>query len=415
LFRLSSKPWDNNRLPDKSQNHLIEGMGANIKKLPQPRRTEGFMRLNFPYAMAALAVAVYTPADAQTRAPIRLNQIQVIGSHNSYHAGLPPSAAALLRKTDPKTADHLDYRHPALDAQLDRGIRQLEIDVFADSKGGRYANPAGLRMISEAGLPADPPFDPEGLFKKPGFKVMHVQDIDFRSNCQPFTGCLGVILAWSNAHPGHLPIFILIETKEGKPERDFQVVPEAFTPAVFDALDQEIRSVIPRAKMITPDEVRGKHATLEEGVLAGGWPSLESARGKFVFLLDQRKASPVYRRRHSSLKGRVIFTNAEPGSPDAAFVEVNDPLKDPALIPDLVRKGYLVRTRTDADLEQARAGDLKQRDAALASGAQILSTDFPFEERASWTAYAVIFPEGTIARCNPVAKPLDCDAQRLEK
>ena len=106
------------------------------------------MRLNFAYAMAALAVAVSTPAVAQTRAPIRLNQIQVIGSHNSYHAGLPPSAAALLRKSDPKAADHLDYQHPALDVQLNRGIRQLEIDVFADAKGGRYANPAGLRMIS---------------------------------------------------------------------------------------------------------------------------------------------------------------------------------------------------------------------------------------------------------------------------
>ncbi len=373
------------------------------------------MRINFACAIATLAVVACTPAVAQTRTPIRLNQIQVIGSHNSYHAGLPPSAAALLRKSDPKTADHLDYSHPTLDVQLDRGIRQLEIDVFADSEGGRYANPAGLRMISEAGLPADPPFDPEGLFNKPGFKVIHVQDIDFRSNCQPFTGCLGVILAWSNAHPGHLPIFILIETKEGKPEREFQVVPEPFTPAVFDALDQEIRSVIPRAKMIIPDDVRGKHATLEEAVMADGWPSLESARGRFIFLLDQRKASPVYGQNHPSLKGRVIFTNAEPGSPDAAFVEINDPLKDPTLIPGLVRKGYLVRTRTDADLEQARAGDVKQRDAALASGAQILSTDFPFEERASWTGYAVSFPEGTIARCNPVAKPSDCNALRLEK
>ncbi len=110
----------------------------------------------------------------------------------------------------------------------------------------------------------------------------------------------------------------------------------------------------------------------------------------------------------------MIFTNAEPGSPDAAFIEVNDPLKDPALIPGLVRKGYLVRTRTDADLEQARAGDVKQRDAALASGAQILSTDFPFEERASWTGYSVSFAEGTVALCNHVAKPSG-NAQRLEK
>jgi len=171
--------------------------------------------------------------------------------------------------------------------------------------------------------------------------------------------------------------------------------------------------VIPRSKMITPDDVRGKHATLEEAILTAGWPTLESARGKFVFLLDQRKAGPAYLEGHPSLKGRVIFTNAEAGSPDAAFVEVNEPLKDPALIPSLVRKGYLVRTRTDAELAEARAGDVTTRDAALASGAQILSTDFPFEERATWTGYAVSFPEGGIARCNPAAKPSNCSAERL--
>jgi hypothetical protein len=66
-----------------------------------------------------------------------------------------------------------------------------------------------------------------------------------------------------------------------------------------------------------------------------------------------------------------------------------------------VRKGYLVRTRTDADLVQARSGDVTQRDAALASGAQLLSTDFPFNERARWTGYSVRFPEGGIARCDP--------------
>jgi hypothetical protein len=330
-----------------------------------------------------------------------LNEIQVIGSHNSYHIGLAPNETAWLTKLNPKSAAGLDYQHPSLDVQFDNGVRQVEIDVYADVKGGRYAHPANLKMVADAGLPADPPFDPNGLFLKPGFKVMHAQDIDYRSNCQPFTGCLAVILNWSKKHPGHLPIFVLIETKVGK-GRDWQVETEAFTPAVFDDLDKEIRSVIPANKMIVPDDVRGKHTTLEEAVLAGGWPSLESARGKIVFLLDQRKAGPDYVAGHPSLKGRVIFTNAEPGSPDAAFTEQNDPLKDPALIPGLVKKGYLVRTRTDADTVQARSGDTKMRDAAMASGAQILSSDYYFNEKAKWTDYSVSFPKGVIARCNPV-------------
>jgi len=344
-------------------------------------------------------------------AQLRLNQIQVIGSHNSYHAGLAPSETAWLTKLNQKSADSLDYRHPGLDVQFSMGVRQVEIDIYADVKGGRYAHPANLKLISEMGLPADPPFDPKGLFLKPGFKVMHAQDIDYRSNCQPFTGCLAVILNWSKAHPGHLPLFILIETKVGG-GRSFQQTTEAFTPAVFDDLDKEIRSVIPADKMIVPDEIRGKRATLEEAVLKDGWPTLDSARGKVIFLLDQRKAQADYVAGHPSLKGRIIFTNAEPGSPDAAFVEQNDPLKDPALIPGLVKKGYLVRTRTDADTVQGRSGDTKMRDAALASGAQILSSDYYFNEKASWTGFSVNFPNGEVARCNPVTGPPNCAAIR---
>jgi hypothetical protein len=333
---------------------------------------------------------------------VRLNQIQVIGSHNSYHIGLAPSETAWLQKVNEKSAAGLDYQHPSLDVQFNMGVRQVEIDVYADVKGGRYAHPANLKMIADAGLPADPPFDPNGLFLKPGFKVMHAQDIDYRSNCQPFTGCLAVILKWSNEHPGHVPIFVLIETKDARGRPDFQVEPEKFTPAVFDDLDKEIRSVIPKSKMIVPDDVRGKHATLEEAVLAGAWPTLMSSRGKIVFLLDQRRAEQDYAAGHPSLKGRVIFTNAEPGSPDAAFSEVNDPLKDPDLIPSLVKKGYLIRTRTDADTVQARSGDTKMRDAAIASGAQILSSDYYFEEHAKWTGFSVGLPNHQIARCNPL-------------
>jgi hypothetical protein len=347
---------------------------------------------------------------AAAHAQVRLNQIQVIGSHNSYHIGLAPSETKWLQSLSQKSADSLDYQHPGLDVQFSAGVRQVEIDIYADAAGGRYAHPANLKMIADAGLPADPPFDPQGLFLKPGFKVMHAQDIDYRSNCQPFTGCLAVILNWSKAHPGHLPLFILIETKVGK-GRPFQVEPEPFTTAVFDALDKEIRSVIPANKMIVPDQVRGKHETLEEAVLSDGWPTLESTHGKIIFLLDQRKAGPDYVAGHPSLRGRVIFTNAEPGTPDAAFVEQNDPLKDPDLIPGMVKKGYLVRTRTDADTVQARSGETKMRDAAMASGAQMLSSDYYFTEKSRWTGFSVNFPNGEIARCNPLFP--SCTSLRL--
>jgi hypothetical protein len=342
-----------------------------------------------------------------------MNQVQVIGTHNSYHAGIAPSESKLWRETSPAAFAGLDYQHPALTQQLDGGVRQLELDVFADSQGGRYAHPSGPQTVAAAGLPADPVFDPKGIMSLPGFKVMHVQDVDYRSNCQPFTACLREVRAWSNAHPRHIPIFILIETKQGMPRGTHLTETEPFTATTFDALDAEIHSVFPPEEMITPDDVRGGDDSLEQAVLDGRWPSLDSARGKVVFLMDQHDVSAVYLAGHPSLRGRVLFTNSDPGNPDAAFIERND---GPAgEISELVRAGYLVRTRTDADTKEARINDTHRRNAMLASGAQILSTDYPAAEPAKWEGqFSVSLPGGAkAARCNPANSPAACSEQSV--
>jgi hypothetical protein len=339
---------------------------------------------------------------------LKLNQIQVIGTHNSYHAGIAPNEAKLWQMKDPEVFMGLDYRHEPLTKQLDGGVRQIELDILADSQGGRFAHPAGPRMVAEAQLPPDPPSDSEGVMMKPGFKVMHVQDIDYRSVCQPFIACLREVRAWSRAHPRHIPIFLLIETKQNSSEGPMQLTPaEPFTPAVFDALDAEIRSVFAPHELIAPDGVRGRYKTLNQAVLAGNWPTLKKARGKVMFLMDQRWAGPVYLDGHPSLRGRVLFTNAVPGEPDAAFTECND--GPPDTIAQLVRKGYLVRTRTDDSTKEARVNDTRRRDAMMASGAQILSTDYPASEPARWDGhYSVSLPGNAAARCNPVNAPAGC-------
>ena len=128
---------------------------------------------------------------------------------------------------------------------------------------------------------------------QPGFKVMHVQDLDFRSVCQPFKACLEEVRAWSHGHPGHIPIFILVETKQESTQGPMHLTEaELFTAKTFDELDAEIRSVFSPEEMITPDDVRGSYKTLNEAVLAGRWPTLRSARGKVIFLMDQRPVGP---------------------------------------------------------------------------------------------------------------------------
>ena len=357
--------------------------------------------------MALFAAAPAFAAESASSHAVKLNEIQVIGTHNSYHAGLPPSEAKLFLDRNPQVSQALEYRHRPLDQQLTSGVRQIELDIFADTAGGRYAHPKGPDAVAAANLPRDPEFDPEGLMSKPGFKVMHLQDFDYRSTCQPLIACLKIVRAWSHSNPKHVPIFILLETKQSDlPPQYHATSPEKFTSVTFDALDAEIRSVFAPNEMITPDQVRGRHATLEEAVLHHAWPTLDAARGKVIFLMDQRPVGPVYLEGHPSLTDRLIFTNAEPGQPDCAFTEENDGTQE--AIAALVRKGYLVRTRTDADTKQARTNDTTRREIALASGAQLLSTDYPASEPSQWTGYSVSLPGGAVARCNPVDAPPSC-------
>jgi hypothetical protein len=356
-------------------------------------------------------VATVECQELDNDATLKLNQIQLIGTHNSYHAGIAPSESRLWKIRALSAWEGLDYKHEPLTQQLDSGVRQIELDIFADSRGGRYAHPTGIEMVAAAHLPPDPPFDPEGLMLQPGFKVMHVQDLDYRSVCQPFTACLEEVRAWSHSHADHIPIFILVETKQESTHGPMHLTEaEPFTATTFDQLDAEIRSVFPPEEMITPDDVRGSYKTLNEAVLAGNWPTLKSARGKVIFLMDQRPVGPVYLEGHPSLRGRVLFTNAVPGEPDAAFTELNDGPADK--IEKLVQEGYLVRTRTDDSTHEARINDTRRRDAMIASGAQILSTDYPASEPARWEGnYFVALPENAVARCNPVNSPDTCAAK----
>jgi hypothetical protein len=346
------------------------------------------------------------------RGCLKLNQIQVLGSHNSFRQPTTPEILEVLRSIDAASAESLEYGHSPLPEQFDHeGVRQIELDVFADPDGGLYA---GRPALTALGLPNPTP--PELL--EPGFKVLHIQDVDFNSSCLTLVLCLRQVKAWSDSHPRHLPIAILVELKEGAIPDPFNlgfVTPPVVGGPELDELDAEIRSVFSEDEMITPDDVRGSHATLEEAVLAGDWPTLRDATGKVLFMMDNGgDKRDLYRAGRPSLEGRVLFTNATPGSPDAAFVKMNEPVGHVGEIQDLVRAGYVVRTRADEPTIQARSGDTTMRDAALASGAQWVSTDYPVPGRSIWSDYVATIPDGAPARCNPLNTGPRCRNAALE-
>lgn len=343
---------------------------------------------------------------------ISLNQVQVLGTHNSYHIQPDPVLIDLYVLFD-ETAIQWEYTHRPLDEQLELlGIRQIELDVYADPIGGLYAAPLGFQFLEndfEARIPE---------LEAPGMKVLHVQDLDYDATCWFLTECLTIVKDWSNANPRHLPIMIMIEVKDEPIPDPLEfgfVVPIEFGRAEFDDLDAEIRSVFPPEQLITPDDVRGHAPSLEQAVQTRGWPTLSEARGRVLFALDNGGSKrETYLEDHPSLMDRVLFTNSTPGQPDAAFVKVNDPLADPDRIPGLVRDGYIVRTRADANTLEARDNDTERRDEALASGAQFVSTDYR-EPNLAFSEYQVTLPDDAPGRCNPVNAPPGCRSFALEQ
>lgn len=378
-------------------------------------RTHGLI----PWGLTALALAAGCGDSASTSGDpayprddtLRLNHIQVVGSHNSYHLQPKPDLFAAIAALAPPLADAWEYTHLPLDRQFsEQGIRQIELDVFADPEGGLYASRGATELLTGNGASGIPDLD------QPGLKVLHVQDIDFESSCWTFVQCLETVRDWSLANPHHAPLTVLVEAKDDPIEAPFEtVVPIPFDTAQLDVVDDEIRSVFAPDHIITPDEVRGSHDTLEQAILTDGWPTLGESRGRVLFALDNGgSVKDAYLAGHPSLRGRVLFVSAEPGEDAAAFVKRNDSIGSFDRIRELVALGFIVRTRADSDTTQARTGDTTTRDAAIESSAQFVSTDYPVPNPDFGTGYFVELPGAMPARCNPISAPADCRAEDIE-
>ncbi|MEA3019353.1 MAG: hypothetical protein QOI47_877 [Actinomycetota bacterium] len=218
-----------------------------------------------------LALVIVASACSGTKATsidetVRMNQIQVLGSHNSYHVGMPDDVFELVHTFSAASADALDYHHRPLAEQLAKlGARQIELDVYADPDGGRFADRhimAALGKPIASGIAA---------LDRPGFKVMHTAEIDFTSSCITFVECLRQVRTWSDATPRHLPVMILVEAKNDPspdPANLGFVRPIPIGGPELDALDVEIHSVFTRTQLVVPADVG-----------TSGWPTLAAARG----------------------------------------------------------------------------------------------------------------------------------------
>jgi hypothetical protein len=73
----------------------------------------------------------------------------------------------------------------------------------------------------------------------------------------------------------------------------------------------------------------------------------------------------------------------------------------------------MVHTFADADTKEARVNSLARRDKALASGAQVISTDF-FVADPRISEYRARLPKGHIGQCDALLAPQRCDGLDVE-
>lgn len=293
----------------------------------------------------------------------RLNQIQMKGTHNSYHLSsnlIPWSVFA--------------YSHAPIQTQLAaQGVRQFEFDIHQCAKDD--------------------------------FCVYHIGIIDSRSSCETLRECLLDIELWSRKNSTHHPIFIMLEPKDRESKSE--------NASYFDSLEKQISEIFPKPRLLIPDDVRKGAKTLRAGLRQFGWPKLDDIRGRVVFvLLDDEGHRDNYVLTARSLQNRLMFTLSAPEREDAAIMRIDNPLKFEDRIRELVSAGFIVRTRADDDLKEFNRGDFSRLNAARNSGAQIISTDIPAQ--IGENPYFVSLPSGNPSRCNPVLTGPNCKSTQIE-
>jgi len=294
---------------------------------------------------------------------LRVSHGQILGTHNSYHIA-----------PDPALVEEWEYTHQPLDVQAgELGVRQFELDAWYNE-------------------------DTEGV------DVYHAPIVDDQTTCGTLVGCLEVLRVWSERNPAHFPLIVLIEPKDELSSLAMTERP--------DELDEAVLAGWPRDAMWTPDDQLGAHATLRESVLSDGWPLLGELRGKAIFvLLDSGDGREAYTAGQTTVADRPLFPLVDVDHDLAAFFLMDDPEGSAESIGEAVDAGFLVRTRADAG-GAPEDGSTARLEAAVASGAHCLSTDYP--EVHEETGYQAAVPGGLPVGCNPRTAPDECVAEALE-
>jgi hypothetical protein len=316
---------------------------------------------------------------AQSNDLAPLNHYRVLASHNSYKKLPNPRVIKFLKRYKKRLGaendpEQIDYGHDPLVVQLDSfNIRGFELDVNYDPKGGLY-----YKRSLNGFIPGLAKRSKQAELKNPGFKLLHIADVDYETHYFTLKSALKELRQWSTNNPNHEPLFVNIEAKGFHPGNESKFLKFLgfkralpFNQEAYTDLDKEILEEIPRQMIFTPSDLKSTYYSIKERLETIGWPTLHECKGKIFFILEghnQHQYNP-------DGKDRPMFVYSQPNGEHTAFVVRNEPQGKEAEICDLTSR-YIVRTRSDAGTLEARSNNYERFQAAIQSGAQIISTDY---------------------------------------
>jgi len=331
---------------------------------------------------------------------IPINQIRIIASHNSYKKKPHPKVLRFLKKFQDKLGDQnnpdfIDYGHLPFAEQFDKyGIRGIELDVNYDPKGGQYKRRrVNLFLFGQRQRLKG------NTLKKPGFKILHISDVDFETNYLTLKSAIESLKSWSDIHPDHFPIYINLEAKGSHPADESKALKRMgfkkcipFDRKAFLDLEQEISATLPPDQIFKPSDFKKSYSSLQERVVAEGWPLLEEVRGKFIFILEGNNKNLYF-------EPPLFFQYGNQSDANTVFLLRNNAIAGEREIRELTSK-FIVRTRSDAGSVESRSNNYDTWNAALRSGAQIISTDY-YKADERWSSYKIGFENGFFELVRP--------------
>ena len=273
-----------------------------------------------------------------TDTSIKLNEIQMLATHNSYKKTGSDIGRFFVGLGDSfEEARALKYGYKNLTDQFEAGVRSMEFD---------------LRL------------------RKTQFVLTHVPLVDNSSVAPDFSQSLEEIALFSSNHPNHIPIIILMEIKD-----DWMILDHALQ--VIESEDLENLNLLLVDKLgdqlFTPQMMMETGKTLKETIQTTGWPTVNSLLGKVIFVLHPGNFTDMYYELDESLATQPMFIGSYASGVNqdyASFIVNNNP--SVAEIAPLIQANFIVRTRIDSNLVFNQA----DFDQAILSGAQILTSDF---------------------------------------